>query len=1602
MITRKLYKVFLLFTFVLLTLITNAQFVANFTAAPTGGCAPLIVRFTDQSTGSPTSWRWDLGNGTISFLQNPSVTYFNPGKYTIKLIVKKANNEDSIIKSDYIEVFAKPTVQFNVSITSGCYPLDVRFTDGSTIASGTITTWLWDFGDGVTSTLQNPLHTYTSARNFNVTLQVRTSNGCISTLTKNSLIQINDGVLAKFTNDYPLSCSSPVTINFQNQSTGTGVVNYLWDFGDGTSSTLLNPSHAYTSAGSFTVKLIVTNSNGCADTLIKPNTITVGSVSSGISFRDSVCQSSSVIFTNTSSPTPGTVLWNFGDGTTSTQLNPNKTFASAGVFTIKMISNFGACTDSVTKTITVISKPIVNFSTTDTSSCKAPYTVNFINSSSNATSYLWNFGNNVTSTVTSPTYTYNTTGVYTVKLTAYNDFGCATTLTRTNYISVKKPAITFTNLSDSGCVPFTKTFNTTINTTEPVASFLWNFGDGNTSTSAAPTNTFITEGTYNITLTVTTLNGCSDSATKIRGIVVDSKPVVNFGATPTNTCANNTIDFFDSSSSGVTKWRWEFGDGTISTLKNPSKKYLDTGFFNIKLIVWKGGCSDSIKFDKFIKINPPIAKFLVKINCTKPLERTFTDQSIGAQEWLWDFGDGNSSTIQNPIHNYTSSGIYNVSLKVTNNTFGCDFTTTKQVQVINAKATFNSVDTNVCKKQTVTFNTGLSLNDISSFSWNYGASGSTYTFTNNNSATFAYPNSGTYTVRLITLDKIGCRDTLTKNNYILVNGPTAKFSISNPGSCVNSAVVFIDSTLTDGNNTIQNWRWIYGDSTMDSLNAAPFQHTYSTPGSYIVSLKVTDTKGCTDTTKLSTYLIISKPIANFTSLDTVTCPSKQVKFVSQSTGPNLTYLWDFGDNTTSNLASPSHNYSNDGSYSVKLKITDQYGCTDSITRVNYIKINSPISNFTMSDSVGNCPPLIVYFTQLSSNAISKKWDFGDSTFSTEDNPLHFYNYPGTYIVKLTITGQGGCTSIFQRTVLVKGPEGSFTYSPSTGCNPVTVNFRASTNGRDMLIWDFNDGNTISSRDTIVTHTYTYPGLYRPKLILSDQAGCQVPIRGSDTITVSDVTAKFGYNSKPLCDSGQIAFKDSSFSNYDVVNSYQWNFGDGTMSTQKNPVHQFTVTGIYYPKLIIKSQNGCTDSLVSTAAVRIVASPKIGIAATANGCTPLAVTFNSQMITSDTSVINWNWNFANGNTAIVATPTIQNYTNAGTFNVKLTGTNSSGCKDSVTKIIEAFAIPNVNAGADFILCKGTSKPLQATGAATYNWSPSTALSCTSCANPSTNAIADIDYVLTGTSDKGCVAKDTISIKLKEKFVFKYSASDSLCKGGSKKLSASGADSYIWTPSTGLDNQTSATPIAQPSITTRYMVVGSDNMGCFKDTGFVSIVVNKIPTVEAGSDVSINVGQPYDLIPVISTDVNYVNWQPTTGVFRNTYPGITVKPTENTEYTVEVKNKGACTAKDRITVFVICNGSNIFVPNTFSPNDDGINEIFYPRGTGLFKIKMFRVYSRWGEVLFEKNNFDANNSSYGWDGTNKGIKLNPDVFVYTLDVICDNGSIITYRGNIALVK
>ena len=1589
-----------LLLFTLFSFIAKAQLKADFTASPLKGCAPLLVNFSDASAGNPTQWKWDLGNGTISFLQNPSVSYFNPGNYSIKLVVKNASGADSVVKTQYINVAAKPTVQFTAATTAGCFPLPVQFTDQSTAAGDPITTWQWDFGDGFSSAQQNPLHVYSSAGNYNVTLRVINNKGCLNTLSKSQFIKISSGVKASFTNSVPNVCSAPVSITFTNTSTGTGTLNYQWLFGDGSASTLTNPSHVYTAAGSFSVTLVVTNATGCRDTIVKQNAVTVGNVFPAFTANDTVCKGSPVAIANTSTPAPAAVTWYFGDGTSSTQNNPAKVYSVAGNYQIKLIANFGSCLDSVSKNILVLPSPMAAFAADDSANCSAPFTVNFKNLSASASSYQWYFGDGSTSTLSNPAHVYTSYGNFNVKLVVTSANGCMDSVVKTNFITVAKPVIKFTNLPDSGCVFFTKKFTATVTALDAVTGYLWSFGDGATSTSTSPLHTYTTPGIYNVSLVVSTAGGCNDTAAMARAIVTQGRPVAIFSATPTNTCAKTPINFTDNSTGNVSKWLWTFGDGSTATSQNPQHVYNDTGYFDVQLVVWNSGCPDTAKYISYIHINPPIASFIESFNCAKPLERMFTDLSKGADEWNWDFGDGTISTQQSPVHLFALPGSYKVSLMVRNTSSGCDFTTFKTLPVVDVKANFYASDTIICKGANIVFTTGLSLAAVQSFAWDFG-DGTGLNSTMATDAKHLYTAAGNYTVRLIITDILGCTDTLTKSTYITIDGPSASFTPSVPGSCLNSLITFNDASVSDNTHPIQTWAWNYGDGNTEVLTAPPFQHNYTAAGAYNVTLKVTDSKGCTDSINIASPLIISKPAALFTPVDSVSCPTQVVSFTNQSTGPGLNYLWDFGDGITSVAQTPGHTYTTDGVYTVQLFIRDQYGCTDSVTKPNLITIVTPAAKFTMSDSFSICPPLIVQFTNSSVNATAQTWDFGDGITAAIAQPSHFYNYPGVYTVTLTISGKGGCIDVMKKNIVVRGPMGTFTYNPIAGCNPVKVNFVANTQDRVSFIWDYNDGSTVNTKDSIPSHTYINPGIYLPKMILFDANGCQVPITGKDTIIVNGITAKFGFLDKPLCDNGSVSFLDSTISN-DIITGYNWSFGDGTTATAKDPMHQYNATGLFYPKVIITTLNGCVDSVTSMRPVKVVASPQINISSTANGCTPLSVIFKGIIAAADTSKLTWVWTFGNGDTSTLQNPPVQKYNSSGLYNPTTVATNSSGCTDTATKIIEAYVIPNVNAGPDTTICNLKGITLKATGAKTYNWAPSTGLSCTSCATPVATPDSARNYIVVGTTAQGCQASDTVLVKVQYGFKIKYSSADTLCKGQNVKLYATGADKFLWSPANWLDNPASPLPVAKPDTTVTYQVVGTDNFGCFKDTGYVNIKVYRLPIVDAGADKTINVGQSLDLVPVISPDVTSVTWTPTGSIFRNTYPAVSVKPMQTTDYTVEVKNPGGCMARDVLTVHVLCNGANIFIPNTFSPNGDGANDVFYPRGTGLFKIKTFRIFNRWGEMIFEKSSFNANDPSSGWDGTYKGARLGADVFVYSIDIICDNNTILNYKGNIALIQ
>jgi gliding motility-associated-like protein len=1586
--------------FILLFLIPGnklfAQLFADFSASQVAGCTPVVVQFTDASKGSPSQWRWELGNGVISTLKNPSTTYFNPGTYKIKLVIRNASGADSIVKDKYISVYPNPVVNFKALDSSGCFPLAVKFTDLSTTAGGTITGHNWDFGDGTLSSSPNPIHTYASAGNFTVTLKTTNSYGCTKTVSNNQYIKITNGVKADFTYSNPGQCKAPITINFSNTSTGPGALTYTWNFGDGSESTDANPVHTYTSIGSYSVSLITVSPQGCSDTIKKENLFSIGSIASDFDVPVSVCEGQRLQLKNSTTPKPGSVVWYFGDGSISTDSIPSKIYSTSGNYTIKLVNDFGGCKDSISKSITVHKKTMPDFTSDKTISCKTPFIVNFTNKTTGTNTYKWEFGDGNTSTEAQPSHIYSDTGSYTVMLVVFNENGCADTLVREAYIKIKKPVISITGIPKFGCNPLTITPRATIVSSEPAVSYLWNFGDGTKTNAQYPSYVYNKAGTYDVILTVTTVNGCTTSDTLLKAVRVGDKPEADFTLAPANVCAYKSVVFEDKSIGKVDEWLWKFGDGETSTFQNPSHSFSDTGSFSVTLITFSNTCSDTLVLQDAVYIRPPISKFAVTTNCSDKFRKSFFDESIGAKTWNWNFGDGITSTEQHPSHTYAKKGSYPVTLVVTNG--DCMHTMNTIVKVIDEEANFKADYESICRNSNITF-TSLNSNpaNITDWVWDFGdGAGSTDSIF----ASHIYTTPGRYTVSLTITDLLGCVNSRTME--ILVYGPTADFAPEVSGACLEkSNIRFTEFSSTDGTNAIVKWVWNYGDGTIDSSGTKPYQHLYQTIGEFTVSLKVTDSFGCTDSLSKASAVVIAKPKAGFFSVDSLSCTNKPVQFTNESIGYDLQYAWSFGDAGTSTIDHPIHHYNSIGVYDVKLLITDKYGCKDSVTKADYINISYPKAAFTLSDTLGACPPLLVKFGNVSSSYTSFQWDFDDGNISDLESPSHYYNMPGIYYPKLTVSGPGGCTAVMSRKVEVRGPKGSFSYVPTTGCKPLEVKFTATTLNRVSFLWDFSDGNTVTTTDAIISHTYKEAGEYVPKLIITDETGCSVPIAGADTIKVVGIKAGFDWDKNNLCNTGIVNFTNSTLSN-DLIIKYEWSFGDGQTSNAQDPSHVYASPGVYTSQLIVTTQTGCTDTIRINNATTVFKGPSLTIVGDLEACVPAKLTFQGNVVKGDGTNLSWKWSFGNGQTSTLQNPATQIYNNDGLYKLSSVIIDNNGCKDSVSKDINIHPLPLTSAGTDALVCRGNTISLQASGAVKYVWSSSPQLSCTNCANPVAAPDNTTIYAVTGTTAFGCSRTDSVKITVRQKLNLAVHPGDTICVGESVGLWATGADKYTWYPTAGIDQPNTAKPKAKPTAITTYTVIGKDNDNCFTDTATVLIKVNPLPAVDAGADLTMSAGGFVQLNTTNSNDV--VSWRWTPGASLNCIdcPAPLARPKAETNYQVQVKNKDGCIDSDDVLVSVICNNGNLFIPNTFSPNGDGSNDRFYPRGTGIHMIRALRIFNRWGELVFEKINFNANDATAGWDGTYKGQKLSADVYIYSCEVVCENNEVLPFKGDITLLQ
>ncbi|MGI6342001.1 MAG: PKD domain-containing protein [Bacteroidales bacterium] len=1246
-------------------------------------------------------YEWDFGDGnhfTSNSLVNPSHLYVNSGTYTVTLhVVDIYDCEYSI--SHTVEIQPNPNSFFSYS-SINCLGDSTYFHDLSVPAGSYIAEWVWDFGDGTTTTVIFPnsadvSHLYNVAGVYTVSLTITDARGCTSTYSKD--ITIHNVPIAEFTHSQGCQGQTIYFVDESQNAQGGNITEWLWNFGDPASgvnntSTLQNPEHVYANGGQYNVELIVYNLNGCSDTIVK--TITISEGATADFFYTNNCKNDTSFFyidsTATNIQAIANYHWNFGDGGVASGANTYHIYNESGTYVVVLtVTDTSGCITKVQKSIDVYESPVSNFSHV-TEVCTGNV-VAFNDLSYSNQGYIetaeWDFGDGVTLTLNHPNitdveHTYNQPGVYQVKLVVYSSLGCKsekTSLITVNGINIEE--IIYTGTCEGHYTEFSYVY--TVSAGNSVVSQSWDFGDpasgtSNFSTLANPRRIYNTPGIYTVTLTVNTSKGCS--TTTSYDIEVYAEPDVDF--TFISSCTGNPTIFNSTSSAGVIHWLWDFGDGNASNIANPEHIYTVSGTYNVTLTVTDtNGCSNVRSRTLTVNAGPqPMYTYnqplcasdsVVFVNVTPPV--------IGGHivRYEWDFGDGNSFT--QPAnsgtaisHMYAQGGQYMVVLTAITSD-SCSNTYQEVLSIGSTPQADFSVNGGSCVGAPTSFadqstNTGAS--QIVQWMWNFGdPTSGVLNYSSVPSPTHTYNTAGTYDVTLTVYNSKGCWDSIVKQ--VIVND-LAEVTIENNEGCNGSAISF--STIS--NVDLQTYYWDFDDGNSSSLSNPV--HVYENSGQYNVTLTAKDINGCTAITT-KTVTIYPKPVASFANSNPL-CNDSTVVFTDLShavQGAITQWRWHFGDgnDTTYTAYQPTvtHSYSQQGSFEVKLVVESGLGCTDSTIRILSIS-DSPDVDFSYTS---NCMGSNTQFTSTVSagsgaSITSYAWDFGDPNsgilnYSNLQNPTHMYVNSGTYTVRLTVTNSLGCSAYREYNVEVYDkPNVEFTYTKD-GCVGTPLVFSVDstiTNVTNVVYysWDFGDGTFVQNQ-SVVTHAYSLPGTYNVSLDIRDVSGCTNKITHQVIIHSSPIS-QFTYNT--ACSGKETTFTDMSIAPAgDTIVAWLWNFGyQGDTSTLQNPVYVYNNPGVYNVSLTTITEHGCTNTV--TVPIQIWDKPVPDFSYSVTPCSNGMVQFYDNSTSHQSTITEWIWEFEPGQFGSGSSPQHQYYAKDSCYNVQLIVINDKGCSDTIVK------------------------------------------------------------------------------------------------------------------------------------------------------------------------------------------------------------------------------------------------------------------------------------------------------------------------------------------------
>lgn len=619
------------------------------------------------------------------------------------------------------------------------------------------------------------------------------------------------------------------------------------------------------------------------------------------------------------------------------------------------------------------------------------------------------------------------------------------------------------------------------------------------------------------------------------------KPVVNLGYDG-DYCGFTQLTL-DAGNPGAI-YKWSTGATTKTIIITESGKYsvwVNNGY---------GATFDEIE----VAFKPSIEAEVTLPESGQCVEEqlAFADNTSGAVKWLWSFGDGKTSVLQNPVHQYAAAGYYQVTLLVTSEE-GCTDVFEQQLEVKGITIDWNIPENPVCTASSINFSASL-IAGIQPVVWYWTFGDGTSSSIQNPIHT--YSHAGQYDVSLMATSALGCETILTGS--ISVTDITSSWEVVENQLCTNANLSFVANT----DNAVA-YQWDFDDGHT-STQQNP-QHTYSSPGSYLVKLLVTSANGCTN--QSAQAIDVKDYEVSWVIPEDILCPDVMNSFLASADNV-MAWNWDFGDGHSSGNQNPSHLYANEGTYNLRLQVTGEQGCSAELTEV--IQVSGVTSQWSISEST-YCANTVANFNSNTTGSTSWYWNFDDGQSSFEENPSHIFTEEGLYNVTLVVESGNGCMDELTHEIEVKGISSSWQIPQSIICADVPATFFATTVGATSWEWDFGDGTQSHQKNT--EHAYTEAGVYKVMLTSISDHGCKDMTEAE--VEVSDVEAEWVLPADAVCYQSAISFMSVG---EDAVSAL-WTFGDGAFSDSQHPSHVYNTIGLHTVTLTVVNAQGCTDVLM---------------------------------------------------------------------------------------------------------------------------------------------------------------------------------------------------------------------------------------------------------------------------------------------------------------------------------------------------------------------------------------------------------------------------------------